>query len=125
MGGDGGQSRRADREQIQGLGSENAANPVWTLANKYGLKNTYSDYDSILTYNETGYTDYSDLLDEYSAASERASERAGSILNDNIQDMTARSGLALAGWRPRRDDMAAQAVEWWNWGMKERRPAAG
>jgi hypothetical protein len=31
--------------------------------------------------------------------------------------MTARSGLALAGWRPRRDDMAAQAVEWWNWGM--------
>ncbi|CBF71190.1 hypothetical protein AN6658.2 [Aspergillus nidulans FGSC A4] len=108
-------NRRADREQIQGLGSENAANPVWTLAKKYGLKNTYSDYGSILTYNETGYTDYSHLLDEYSAASERASERAGSILNDNIQDMTARSGLALAGWRPRRDDMAAQAVEWWNW----------
>ncbi|RDW83817.1 putative flavin containing polyamine oxidase [Aspergillus mulundensis] len=100
---------------VQGLGSKHTENPVWSLAKKYQLENTFSNYDSILTYNETGYTDYSDLLDEYSAASERASERAGRILNNNIQDMTARSGLALAGWKPRRDDMAAQAVEWWNW----------
>ncbi|KKK20750.1 hypothetical protein AOCH_006762 [Aspergillus ochraceoroseus] len=102
---------------IQGLGSDTAENPIWRLAQKYNLRNTYSNYSSIRTYNETGYTDYSNLLDTYAAARKRASEHAGQILNQNLQDMTARSGLALAGWRPRKDNMAAQAVEWWNWGM--------
>ncbi|KAL2871406.1 putative flavin containing polyamine oxidase [Aspergillus lucknowensis] len=100
---------------VQGLGSSSAENPVWGLAKKYQLQNTVSDYDSILTYNETGYTDYSHIFDTYSAARETASKHAGRILNENLQDMTARSGLALAGWKPHRDDMAAQAVEWWNW----------
>ncbi|KAL2830313.1 amine oxidase [Aspergillus cavernicola] len=100
---------------VQGLGSATTENPIWRLAQKYSLQNTYSNYDSILTYNETGYTDYSHILDEYSVARQKASEHAGQILNNNLQDMTARSGLALAGWNPRRDDMAAQAVEWWNW----------
>ncbi|KAL4781309.1 amine oxidase [Aspergillus varians] len=100
---------------VQGLGSSSTENPVWGLAKKHHLQNTYSDYGSILTYNETGYTDFTDVLDTYAAAREKASEHAGRILNDNLQDMTARSGLALAGWKPRRDDMAAQAVEWWNW----------
>ncbi|KAL2841413.1 hypothetical protein BJY01DRAFT_257019 [Aspergillus pseudoustus] len=100
---------------IQGLGSETTENPVWALAKKHNISNTVSDYDSILTYNETGYVDYSAVLDEYAVARHRASLHAGEILTDNLQDMTARSGLALAGWRPRRNDMAAQAVEWWNW----------
>jgi hypothetical protein len=86
-------------------------------AQKHNLTNTPSNYDSILTYNETGYADYTATLAEYALAREKASLHAGRILNSNLQDMTARSGLALAGWRPRRDDMAAQAVEWWNWGM--------
>jgi polyamine oxidase len=86
-------------------------------AKKHNLTNTPSNYDSILTYNETGYADYTSTLAEYALAREKASLHAGRILNSNLQDMTARSGLALAGWRPRRDDMVAQAVEWWNWGM--------
>lgn len=86
-------------------------------AKKYNLKNYYSNYSSILTYNETGYTDYSHLLDVYSEASTKAGENAGRILTENLQDQTARTGLAVAGWRPRKDDMAAQAVEWWSWGM--------
>ncbi|KAL3495494.1 amine oxidase [Aspergillus germanicus] len=102
---------------IQGLGSETTENPVWALAKKHNLTNTPSNYDSILTYNETGYADYTATLAEYALAREKASLHAGRILNSNLQDMTARSGLALAGWRPRRDDMAAQAMEWWNWGM--------
>ncbi|KAJ0425258.1 hypothetical protein BJY00DRAFT_204614 [Aspergillus carlsbadensis] len=100
---------------IQGLGSETTENPVWALAKKHNITNTVSNYDSILTYNETGYTDYAATLEQYALAREKASLHAGRILNSNLQDMTARSGLALAGWRPRRDDMAAQAVEWWNW----------
>ncbi|KAL4803250.1 amine oxidase [Aspergillus unguis] len=104
---------------IQGVGSETHENPVWSLAKKYNLENTYSNYDSILTYNETGYTDFTDVLDEYAAASEQAGKRAGRMLNSNIQDMTARSGLALAGWKPSRNDMKAQAVEWWNWDWED------
>ena len=85
-------------------------------AKKYNLANTYSNYSSILTYNETGYTDYSNVLEEYDHCSRKAVQQAGVILKENLQDQTARSGYALAGWRPRKNDMAAQAVEWWNWG---------
>ena len=43
---------------------------------------------------------------------------AGQMLLDNIQDNNARTGFAMAGWNPRRNDMKARAVEWWNWGTK-------
>ncbi|ATY62384.1 flavin containing polyamine [Cordyceps militaris] len=101
---------------IQGLGHPGGPeNPIWTLAKKHGLKNTYSNYSSILTYNETGPSDYADLLDSYSTAYATASAHAGRLLAENLQDQTARAGLALAGWNPRHSDMAAQAVEWWSW----------
>lgn len=109
-------------------------NPIWTLvscplalkplrvtdiflqAKKHGLKNTFSNYSSILTYNETGPSDYSELLDRYSKANEKMSAHAGTLLVENRQDQTARAGLALAGWNPKHSEMAAQAVEWWSWG---------
>lgn len=80
------------------------------------MNNTYSNYSSILTYNETGYTDYSSLLDDYETKFETTSALAGTILKENYQDMTVRSGLSATGWKPKRDDMTAQAVEWWEWG---------
>lgn len=80
------------------------------------MKNTYSNYSSILTYNETGLTDYSKLIDEYSEANEKMSATAGRLLVNNEQDQTVRAGLALAGWNPKHSDMAAQAVEWFNFG---------
>ncbi|KAG5978972.1 hypothetical protein E4U55_005705 [Claviceps digitariae] len=84
-------------------------------AQKYGLKNTYSNYSSILTYNETGHTDYNELLEEYSNAWSQASARAGRLLADNLQDETVRAGLSLADWNPKHSDMRRQAVEWWSW----------
>lgn len=80
------------------------------------MSNTYSNYSSILTYNETGYTDYSDLLDQFDDVYDAAGQTAGELLRGNIQDQTGRTGLAVAGWRPRVNDMTAQAVEWWTWG---------
>ncbi|KID75709.1 Polyamine oxidase 1 [Metarhizium brunneum] len=101
---------------IQGLGRPGGPeNPIWTLAKKYNLKNTFSDYTSMLTYDETGYTDYSDILDEYDEAWTKASVRAGRMLAENAQDETTRAGLAMAGWNPKHTDMKRQAVEWWNW----------
>lgn len=91
-------------------------NPIWTLAKKYGLQNTFSNYSSILTYNETGYVDYSDLLDEFDEANSKASVEAGRMLALNLQDESARSALSMAGWNPKHSDMARQAVEWWSFG---------
>lgn len=96
-------------------------NPIWTFAKKWHLNNTYSNYSSILTYDETGFNDYASMLDDFEDLYDEASEQAGILLKENLQDQTARSGLALAGWRPKIDDMKAQAVEWWEWG-KSRSP---
>lgn len=68
------------------------------------------------TYNKHGYSDYSHLLDLYEDAYDIASQNAGEILTQNLQDQNAKSGLALAGWNPKPHDMEAQAVDWWSWG---------
>lgn len=101
---------------IQGLDDSlpGVENPVWTFSKKWNVSNTYSDYDSLTTYDETGENDYSDLLDEYEDASDVAYADAGYYLTENLQDPAARAGLTLAGWRPARD-MKKAAVEWWNW----------
>ncbi|KAJ5100587.1 hypothetical protein N7456_006639 [Penicillium angulare] len=105
---------------VQGLGSPGGPeNPIWTFAKKWDLNNTYSNYSSILTYNETGYTDYSHVLDEYENKFQATSELAGTVLRENYQDMTVRSGLSVTGWKPKRDDMTAQAVEWWEWDWED------
>lgn len=57
------------------------------------------------------------MLDEFETQWEGAVEQAGILLRDNLQDQTARTGLSLAGWKPKTDDMKRNAVEWWEWGM--------
>jgi len=104
---------------VQGLDSGvpgGPVNPIWVLAQKYNLSNTYSDYDSILTFDETGYNDYSDLLDTFEDAYSIMEEDAGYILTNNLQDRSMRAGFKLSGWEPRTMgdlQMAAEATEWW------------
>jgi polyamine oxidase len=102
---------------VQGLGGQNGPeNPIWTLAKKYNVTNTYSNYSSILTYNETGPVDYTSLLSDYEdQAWSIFEQKAGTILTENLQDRSMRAGLIQAGWTPKKLDMAAQAVEWWMW----------
>ncbi|KAJ5085823.1 hypothetical protein N7532_010594 [Penicillium argentinense] len=105
---------------VQGLGNPGGPqNPIWTLAQKYNLKTHYSNYDNISTYNDKGYSDYSHLLDAYDKAYDIANKKAGEILTQNLQDQTAQSGLALAGWNPGKHDMEAQAVDWWKWDFED------
>lgn len=85
-------------------------------AQKYGVNNTYSNYSSILTYDETGYTDYSSLFDDFDNAYSVTEQLAGTILTDSLQDFSTRAGFSRGGWKPKKD-MKAQAVEWWEWGM--------
>lgn len=106
---------------VQGLDSGvpgGPVNPIWLLAQKYNLSNTYSNYSSILTYDETGFNDYSDLLDDFENAYSNLEEDAGYILMDDLQDRSTRAGLLLSGWNPKvmgKKQMAAEAVEWWEW----------
>ncbi|KAG9245157.1 putative flavin-containing polyamine oxidase [Calycina marina] len=99
---------------IQGLGSDGGPeNPIWTLAKKYKLTNTYSDYDSIITYDETGPVNYTDLLNvDFEDAYATVEQDAGYLLTENLHDRSYRTALSLAGWKPKKD-MLKQAVEWW------------
>ena len=97
---------------MQGLGTPpGPENPIWKLAKKYGLNNTYSNYSSILTYDQHGYTDYSDLLDTLGEdAWTIAEEDAGYILTEGLVDNSVRTAFSLADWFP--DTAKKQAVEW-------------
>jgi polyamine oxidase len=98
---------------VQGLGTPGGPeNPIWTLAKKYNLTNTYSDYSSILTYNENGALNYSYLLDDFENAYSLVEEDAGMILSQDYQDHSFRTGLSLADWKPKKN-MLQQAAEWW------------
>lgn len=100
---------------IQGLGSPGGPeNPIWTLGKKYNISNTYSNYSSILTYDETGANDFSSVLDTWEETYSVAEANAGTALSENLQDLSARTGLSIADWKPKKD-MQAQAVEWWSW----------
>ncbi|KAI1306568.1 amine oxidase [Xylaria venustula] len=100
---------------VQGLGSPGGPeNPIWTLAKKYGLNNTYSNYSDILTYDEGGPADFGDLFDEMDGNYTIVEQDAGYVLTDNLQDTSMRAAYSVAGWKPKKD-MHAQAIEWWDW----------
>ncbi|KAK8114347.1 amine oxidase [Apiospora kogelbergensis] len=103
---------------VQGLGSEGGPeNPIWTLAKRYGLNNTYDNGSSILTYDENGYNDYTNEIEAYEKAYAVVEKDAGYILTDNLQDTSLRAALSTAGWKPKKD-MKMQAVEWWAWDLE-------
>ncbi|KAH8685850.1 putative flavin-containing polyamine oxidase [Tricladium varicosporioides] len=98
---------------VQGLGSKGGPeNPIWTLAKKWGIKNTYSNYSSIETYDQTGASDYTSYFDQYEAAYATVEQDAGKILTQNYQDRTMRTGFSIADWKPMKY-MQKQAIEWW------------
>jgi polyamine oxidase len=102
---------------VQGLGTANGPeNPIWTFAKEYEIENEYSNYSSIGTFNETGAVDFTLLMDEFEEAWAIFEQDAGRLLTENLQDMSMRAGISLAGWKPRKDP-ARQAVEWWMWGQ--------
>lgn len=101
---------------VEGLGSEETnENPIWLLAKKHKLVSTFSDYDAYKTFDHEGETDWSDKIDEFDEAYAKAAAEAGHMLINNIQDTSARAALRTAGWRPEKDDMHAQAADWWGW----------
>lgn len=75
----------------------------------------YSNYDSILSFDEDGYNNYTSLIGDYDDAWGVAEQDAGYILLDNLQDYDTRTGFEMAGWKPKTNTGIRQAVEWWMW----------
>ncbi|KAK1621999.1 amine oxidase [Colletotrichum phormii] len=103
---------------VQGTESETEENPILTMVKKYNLTNTPSDFSNVTAFNETGQLDYGnstnkfeELNELYDKATKKYQYDAGEIILKNQQDRSARSGLAIAGWKPGSDPLA-QAVEW-------------
>lgn len=102
---------------VQGLVSPGGPeNPIWRLAKKWGLNNTYSDFDSLKTYDETGEVVFPDeIWEEWETAYEGVEQDAGEILTQNLQDRSMRTQLRVNGWKPKpTDDSWRQAIEWYD-----------
>lgn len=123
---------------IQGLGTPgHQENPIWTFVSpgslarslstplrfreqekKWNISNHFSDYEKILTYNESGPVDFTTEIEAFENYTAKMAAEAGEILTDNLQDRTIREGLSIVGWKPTQRDYpaAASAVEWWLYG---------
>ncbi|KAL0937101.1 N1-acetylpolyamine oxidase [Colletotrichum truncatum] len=96
---------------VQGTNSSTEENPIWTLAKKNQLINTYSDFSSRKVYNETGEVNIGDLEKEFYHAFESYEEDGRYGLLQNLQDRSARTGFSIAKWKPGKDPLA-QVIEW-------------
>lgn len=76
------------------------------------MKNNFSNFSSLLTYDTNGPVDYLDKFDAFGSSYSIVEQDAGTILLENLQDRSFRAALNLAGWRPI-GDAQAQAVEWY------------
>ena len=76
------------------------------------MKNHFSNFSSLLTYDKDGPADYLDKFDTFGDVYSMVEQDAGKILLENLQDRSFRAALNLAGWKPI-GDSHAQAVEWY------------
>lgn len=98
---------------IQGTVTEGGPeNPIWTLAKKYKIQNTFSNLSLIDTFTQQGHKDYSSKQEDFEGAYAVVELDSGVILNENLQDRSFRAGLSLANYKPARDPEAA-AWEWY------------
>ncbi|KAF8640170.1 hypothetical protein AX16_010225 [Volvariella volvacea WC 439] len=89
---------------IQGTRNTSASgpvNPMLELAEKHGLKFQGSNpYTSLLTYDNHGPVNYTDLVKEALGAHNRMIAAAGIRIAKNLVDVTAKTGLSIIGAKP-------------------------
>lgn len=93
-------------------------NPIWTLEKKWNITSVRSDFERLLTYDETGAADFRSEVNEFYDVVDRLAAKAGELLEGNLQDRTIREGFRAVGWKPeqRAKPAHAEAVEWWLYG---------
>ncbi|KAJ3350401.1 hypothetical protein GGF32_004854 [Allomyces javanicus] len=83
---------------VEGVGGK-TENPVWTLAQKYGLKTIKTDFDDRITIKSDGTLDTSDVAEEWEEKFKKAQEIVADHVKRGLQDISVRTALQLAGWR--------------------------
>lgn len=105
---------------IQSLGT----NPIWALAQKYGVKNTPSIWSDIDYFTGDGWEGPGGKLQEAMArfeevVFEKASTEAGRREQLGLADLSMRAGLRLAGWTPLTPEELAAEYFYHDWEMGE------
>ncbi|KAI5782592.1 amine oxidase [Geopyxis carbonaria] len=105
---------------IQGLGN----NPVWKLAQKYGVKNRYSNWSNIDYFSEAGWEGedgpMQQALTEYEEeVFVRASADAGRRKDLGLADLNMKAGLARNGWKAETPEQKAAEYFSHDWEMAE------
>ncbi|RDX40974.1 amine oxidase [Lentinus brumalis] len=105
---------------VQGTQTEDGpANPIWELAKKHNVSLHSSHYfGSVTTYDDSGPFDFQDVFEQSIDNFHKLTAIAGARVPKRLVDMTARSGYALSGSRPRsRYEMAAEYYQFdWEFG---------
>ncbi|TFK83625.1 amine oxidase [Polyporus arcularius HHB13444] len=105
---------------VQGTQTEDGpANPIWELAKKHNVSLHSSHYfGSVTTYDDSGQSDFQDVFQQSVDNFHKLTAIAGARVPKRLVDMTARSGYALSGSRPRsRYEMAAEYYQFdWEFG---------
>ncbi|KIJ54504.1 hypothetical protein M422DRAFT_73503 [Sphaerobolus stellatus SS14] len=86
---------------VQGLGQGATQNPIFTLALKNNLKNVFSDFDNLTTFDNNGPVDMDDELNAFDDAFASFLATAGGRVLKRQGDLTARAGLSVSGYKPR------------------------
>ncbi|KDQ23864.1 hypothetical protein PLEOSDRAFT_162138 [Pleurotus ostreatus PC15] len=88
------------------------SNPIWDLARKHNVTTVFNDYSSIITYDEAGPVNYTDVVDDAADNLDKITELAGERVAGNLVDLNARAGYSLVGAKPQSPH--ARAAEYWN-----------
>ncbi|KAF9806856.1 hypothetical protein IEO21_08503 [Rhodonia placenta] len=76
-------------------------NPIWSLVKKHDMNTTSNDWSgSMTTYDENGPADYLDTFDQSADVYNKLTVVAGARVDQQLVDLTARSGYSLIGSKP-------------------------
>ncbi|CAF4189976.1 unnamed protein product [Rotaria sp. Silwood2] len=98
---------------IQGIRNNETGeeNPIWTLANKHKLMNIYTDYEDLLTFDQNGLTNYSNIINQAFDKFDQVVDDAEKRLALGLEDLSFAQGLSLQGWIPRTP--REKVADWW------------
>ncbi|CAF4153693.1 unnamed protein product, partial [Rotaria magnacalcarata] len=86
-------------------------NPIWTMAKKYNLTSTATDTDDLLTYDQNGQFNYSDVVDQAFAHFKQVLDDATKREASNLEDLSFAEGQRLRGWIPKTP--YENVADWW------------
>ena len=98
---------------IQGVRNEETGeeNPLWTLAKKYNLTTMLSDSDDVLTYDQNGWFNYTDVISRAENTLDQVIDDQADRSKSKLEDLSFGQGQRLRGWKPQTP--YENVADWW------------